>query len=100
MRAFSTARARSDTPMRGRATQIALKTFHLWTTLSGGRADDSRLRRHMGKRQRPPPKGRRGLMRLHVFAFQLGKENLLAKTTIVTRDLTGIRGSEILEIAK
>ena len=59
-----------------------------------------RLCRHMGKRQRPPPKGRRGLMRLHAFAFQLGKENLLAKTTIVTRDLTGIRGSEILEIAK
>jgi hypothetical protein len=54
----------------------------------------------MGKRQRPAPKGRRGLMRLHVFAFELGKENLLAKTTIVTRDLTGIRGSEILEIAK
>jgi hypothetical protein len=54
----------------------------------------------MGKRQRPAPKGRRGLMRLHVFASQLGKENLLAKTTIVTRDLTVIRGSEILEIAK
>jgi hypothetical protein len=54
----------------------------------------------MGKRQRPPPKGRRGLMGLHAFAFQLGKENLLAKTTIVTRDLTVIRGSEILEIAK
>ena len=36
--------------------------------------------RHVGKRQRPPPKGRRGLMGVHTFAFQSGKENLLAKT--------------------
>ena len=35
----------------------------------------------MGKCQRPPPKGRRGLMGLHAFAFQSGKEKLLAKTT-------------------
>jgi len=54
----------------------------------------------MGERQRPPPEGRRGLMGLHTFALQLGKEKLLAKTTIVTRRLTVSRGSEILEIAK
>src|ERR1700728_841221 len=41
MRAFKTARARSDTSMRGRAMQTALNTFHLWTTLSGGREDDA-----------------------------------------------------------
>jgi hypothetical protein len=58
------------------------------------------LCRYMGKRQRPPPKGRRGLMGLHAFAFQLGKEKLLAKTTIVTRHLTVNRGSGILVIAK
>ena len=82
--------------MRGRAVHSELKTFHLWTTLSGGRRGRGHLCRHMGKRQRPPPKGRRGLMGLHTFAFQLGKEKLLAKTTIVTRHLTVIRGSGIL----
>jgi hypothetical protein len=39
-------------------------------------------------------------MGLHAFALQLGKEKLLAKTTIVTRHLTVNRGSEILVIAK
>ena len=37
--AFSTASARSDTPSFGRAVQMARKTFHLWTTLSGARAE-------------------------------------------------------------
>ena len=87
MRAFKTARARSDTPMRGRATQTALKTFHLWTTLSGGRADAAICVATWASVSDRRPKGVVGLMRLHVFAFQLGKENLLAKTTIVTRRL-------------
>ena len=37
--AFRTASARSDTPSLGRAVQIARKICHLWTTLSGGRAE-------------------------------------------------------------
>jgi hypothetical protein len=58
--------------------------------------------RHMGKRQRSPPVGRRWNMQLHLFASFEDKENPLTETAkkIAARLLTGIRESAILWIAK
>jgi hypothetical protein len=83
--------------MRGRATQIALKTFHLWTTLSGGRADAAACVATWASVSVRRPKGVVGVCDCMSLPRQ-GKEKLPAKTA--PKRLTVIRRSEILEIAK
>ena len=72
--ASRTASARSDTPILALAVQIARNTCHLCTALSGGRAFAVAWRRHMGERQRSPPKGRRRTMGLHFKSPSIGQK--------------------------
>src|SRR6202044_2821960 len=100
MRAFKTAKARSDTPMRGRATQTALKTFHLWTHLAGGRAEAAMCVATWASVSDRRPKGVVGVCDCMSLP-QLGKENLLAKPApSLTRLLTVSCGSDSLSVAK
>ena len=97
--AFRTASARSDTPSLGRAVQIARKICHLWTTLSGGRAEAAICVATWASVNLRRPKGVVGVCDCMSLP-QLGKENLLAKTTpSLTRLLTVVCGSDSLSAA-
>src|SRR5260370_32490683 len=82
--AFNTESERSDTPSRGRAVQMAWKTFHLCTTFSGGRAVAPSWLATWARVSDRRPKGVVGECDCMSLP-QLGKENLLAETAIKSR---------------
>ncbi|MGD5665281.1 hypothetical protein QUT05_22460, partial [Xanthomonas citri pv. citri] len=83
---FNTESERSDTPIRGRAVQMAWKIFHLCTIFSGGRSVATIWLATWASISDRRPKGVVGECDCMSLPHA-GKENLLAKTAPLLKTL-------------